>query len=98
MPTIRRRRVTELTVFCAAIVTAAEGDITIGVTGAIGALANGGPGFGAIGPMGSYAGLTAVSKLVLIMAMWLGRLELMTALVFLGPRVWHDVRWRSRAA
>ena len=85
-------------VFCAAIVTAAEGDITIGVTGAIGALANGGPGFGAIGPMGSYAGLTAVSKLVLIMAMWLGRLELMTALVFLGPRVWHDVRWRSRAA
>jgi Trk-type K+ transport system membrane component len=46
--------------------------------------------------MGSYAGLTAVSKFVLVMAMWLGRLELMTALVFLGPRVWQDVRWRSR--
>jgi trk system potassium uptake protein TrkH len=83
-------------VVCAAIVTAAEGDITIGVTGAVGALANGGPGFGAIGPMGSYAGLTRVSKVVLIIAMWLGRLELMTALVFLGPRVWHDVRWHSR--
>jgi trk system potassium uptake protein len=83
-------------VVCAAIVTAAEGDITIGVTGAIGALANGGPGFGPIGPMGSYAGLTALSKGILIMAMWLGRLELMTALVFLGPRVWEDVRWRSR--
>ena len=76
-------------VVCAAIVTAAEGDIAIGVTGAIASLANAGPGFGAIGPMGSYAGLTAVSKGVLIMAMWLGRLELMTALVFLGPRVWH---------
>jgi trk system potassium uptake protein TrkH len=85
-------------VVCAAIVTAAEGDITIGVTGAIAALANAGPGFGAIGPMGSYAGLTAVSKGVLITAMWLGRLELMTALVFLGPRVWHDVRWRNRPA
>src|SRR4051812_48298314 len=85
-------------VVCAAVVTAAEGDMAIGVTGAIASLANAGPGFGAIGPMGSYAGLTSVSKLVLIMAMWLGRLELMTALVFLGPRVWHDVRWRSRAA
>ena len=83
-------------VLCAAIVTAAEGDIAIGVTGAIASLANAGPGFGPIGPMGSYAGLTAVSKFVLVMAMWLGRLELMTALVFLGPRVWQDVRWRSR--
>jgi trk system potassium uptake protein TrkH len=83
-------------VVVAAAVTGAEGDVEIGVTGAIGALANGGPGFGAIGPMGSYAGLTPVSKVVLITAMWLGRLELLTVLVFLGPRVWHDVRWRSR--
>ena len=83
-------------VVCTAIVTAAEGDIAIGVTGAIASLANAGPGFGAIGPMGSYAGLTGVSKFVLITAMWLGRLELMTALVFLGPRVWHELRWRSR--
>ncbi len=82
-------------VVCAAIVTAAEGDIAIGVTGAIASLANAGPGFGPIGPMGSYAGLTDVSKGVLILAMWLGRLELMTALVFLGPRIWYDVRWRS---
>jgi trk system potassium uptake protein len=81
---------------CAAVVTGAEGDIAIGVTGAIASLANAGPGFGPIGPMGSYAGLTAVSKAVLILAMWLGRLELMTALVFLGPRVWQDVRWHSR--
>jgi len=53
-------------VVCAAIVTAAEGDIAIGVTGAIASLANAGPGFGPIGPMGSYAGLTDVSKGVLV--------------------------------
>ena len=78
----------------AAIITAAEGSLQIGLTGAIATLGNIGPGFGAIGPMGTFAGLTWVSKVTCIAAMWLGRLELMTVLVLLRPDAWRGVRWR----
>jgi trk system potassium uptake protein TrkH len=82
-------------VVCAAIVTAMEGDVVVGVSGAVATLGNAGAGFGPIGPMGSYAGLTTVSKAVFVAAMWLGRLELMTVLVLLRPEAWRDARWRA---
>jgi trk system potassium uptake protein TrkH len=81
----------------AAAVTAIEGNAVVGVSGAVAALGNIGPGFGPIGPMGSYAGLTAASKGILVAAMWLGRLELMTVLVLLRPEAWRDCRWRRTA-
>ncbi len=46
-------------------------------------LGNVGPGFGAVGPMQNYAGLVAPAKLVLIVLMIVGRLELYTVLVTL---------------
>lgn len=80
---------------CATIVTTLEGNLLVGITGAISALGNVGPGFDTIGPMASYAPLTSLSKIVLALAMWLGRLELMTVLVLLRPEVWRTASWRA---
>jgi trk system potassium uptake protein len=79
---------------CAAIVTACEGHLIVGITAAIATLGNVGPGFDTVGPMASFAPLTTVSKLTLTAAMWLGRLELMTVLVLLRPEVWRSLSWR----
>jgi trk system potassium uptake protein TrkH len=79
---------------CASIVSALENDLITGITASIAALGNIGPGFNTVGPMASFAPLTSVSKLVLLLAMWLGRLELMTVLVLLRPEVWRTTSWR----
>lgn len=49
---------------------------------------NVGPGFGVVGPAGSFAGYTAFSKIVLSFAMLLGRLEIFPLLIALTPRTW----------
>jgi trk system potassium uptake protein TrkH len=82
---------------CASFVAAVENNLIVGITGAIAALGNIGPGFDTIGPMGSFASLHPSSKLVLTGAMWMGRLELMTVLVLLRPEVWGSASW-GRAA
>jgi trk system potassium uptake protein TrkH len=78
----------------AAIVSVLEDSLEIGVVGAIVTLGNIGPGFGAIGPMGSFADLGGATKTVLALAMWMGRLELMTVLVLFRADAWRDTRWR----
>ncbi len=47
-----------------------------------------GPGFGAVGPMGSFAGYSAFSKIVLSATMLLGRLEIYPLLFALIPSTW----------
>lgn len=47
-----------------------------------------GPGLGAVGPAGSFAGYTAFSKLVLSVSMLLGRLEIYPIVFALSPSVW----------
>lgn len=47
-----------------------------------------GPGFGAVGPMGSFAGYSDVSKVVLSFAMLLGRLEIYPLLLMAFPSTW----------
>ena len=42
--------------------------------------------------MGSYASLPIPSKIVLFLNMWIGRLEVITVLVFLQPAVWRAAR------
>ena len=51
-------------------------------------LNNIGPGFGAVGPMASYAGYSPFSKIVLSFAMLFGRLELYPLLVLFTPSTW----------
>jgi trk system potassium uptake protein TrkH len=68
-------------------------DLITGITASIACLGNIGPGFGSIGPMGSFADLHPISKLVLTAEMWIGRLEVLTVLVLLRLEVWRSARW-----
>ena len=51
-------------------------------------LGNVGPGLGAVGPGLNYAGLPGTAKFILIICMWLGRLELFTVIMIFSPRFW----------
>jgi len=57
-------------------------------------LGNVGPGLGGVGPfaldagLSGYAGLPGAAKFVLIICMWLGRLELFTVIMIFSPRFW----------
>lgn len=53
------------------------------------ALANVGPGFGAVGPTENFAGLPQAAKAILSVLMLLGRLELFTVLVLFLPSFWR---------
>ena len=61
------------------------------MTGAISALSNAGPGTGDLGPMGNFAGLPDLAKIVLTLAMWAGRLEFLTVLVIATPVFWREL-------
>nr|MBP7634712.1 hypothetical protein [Candidatus Ozemobacteraceae bacterium] len=65
-------------------------DLSIGFLGAIATLGNIGPGFGPIGPMGSFAGLTTATKAIYFFLMWAGRLEVITLLVLFERRLWRN--------
>ncbi len=80
---------------CAAVVIGFGADFETGITASIAALGNVGPGFGDVGPMSSYGSLHAVSKVVLIAAMWIGRLEVLTVLTILQPEVWRHIHWST---
>lgn len=56
----------------------------------ISAISNMGPALGVVGPTRTYAGLTDLSKLTLSLLMWIGRLEIFTALIVLTPRTWRN--------
>jgi trk system potassium uptake protein len=77
----------------AAVVVAFGAGVVTGITASIACLGNIGPGFDMIGPMGSFAGLHPVSKMVLTAEMWIGRLEVLTVLVFFRSEPWRSARW-----
>ncbi len=54
-------------------------------------LGNIGPGLGLVGPAANYLSIPALGKVVLIVCMLVGRLELFTVLVLLAPSFW---KWR----
>ena len=51
-------------------------------------LGNVGPGLGGVGPTLNYAWLPDAAKIILIICMWLGRLELFTVFMIFAPRFW----------
>lgn len=57
-------------------------------TAAITCFNNVGPGFGMVGPTGSFAEYSAFSKLVFSFAMLLGRLEIFPLIIALTPHTW----------
>lgn len=87
---------------CTGIVVAFGADIVTGISATIACLSNVGPGFNQVGPMANFADLHPVSRVALTLAMWIGRLEVITVLVVLRPEVWRTGQWsadggRSRA-
>ncbi|WP_196158822.1 TrkH family potassium uptake protein [Reinekea sp. G2M2-21] len=64
-------------------------DPVTSLTSTITALMNVGPGFGdIIGPAGNFTTLGETAKLLLCLAMLMGRLEFLALLIFLSPRFW----------
>ena len=77
-----------LMTFSALVVTIIEGDGSIGLAGTAATIGNIGPGFGKIGPMGSFGGLAVTTKIIFIINMVVGRLELIPFLAMLHPDFW----------
>lgn len=66
-----------------------EQNITIGISGSITAIGNIGPGFGnIIGPMGGYETLHPLSKIIIMIDMLIGRLELIPILALFERDLW----------
>ena len=66
-------------------------DLTTSLSGAATALANVGPGLGdTIGPAGNFQTLPDAAKWVLMVAMLLGRLELLSVFVMFSPHFWRS--------
>lgn len=67
-------------------------DLVTGFSASLACLGNIGPGFNLVGPMANYADFPVVSKLILTLAMWIGRLEIVTVLALLHPHVWRNLQ------
>ncbi|WP_137288248.1 TrkH family potassium uptake protein [Natronorubrum halophilum] len=59
-----------------------------GISASIATIGNIGPGFGRLGPFGSYLEFPVTSKLVMIFLMWIGRLEIIPVLVLFTGAFW----------
>ena len=71
------------------IISILEQDMVIGISGSISAIGNIGPAFGnVIGPMGGYQTLHPLSKMIIIIDMLIGRLELIPFLALLEREFW----------
>ncbi len=77
-------------VILGAFAIAMEGkyDLITNLTASLTCVSNVGPGFGAVGPAGSFAGYGPFAKLISCFLMLAGRLELFPMLVLLHPYVW----------
>ena len=81
-----------LTFFTSALLLSFSGlDFLTCISAAASTISNVGPGLGPIiGPDGNYGILDSYSKVILIITMFLGRLELLTIIVLLLPSFWKD--------
>ena len=64
-------------------------DFTTSFTGTLACLSNVGPGLAQVGPMGSFDIFSPLSKIVLILEMLLGRLEIYPVLLLFHPAAWR---------
>ena len=63
--------------------------IATNLTAVMSCFNNMGPGFEAVGPTCNYGGFSVFSKIVLIIDMLAGRLEIFPILVLFSPNIWH---------
>ena len=80
-------------VFAGAFIVSFENaDMMTCFSSVITCLGNIGPGFGAVGPVDNFGGLSVLSKYLLSIYMLAGRLELYTMFIILTPRFWNPDR------
>lgn len=77
-------------VFSTILLTLLGVDILSSVTASITTLGNIGPGFNIVGPMANFESIPPLGKIILINNMWVGRLEVYTALVLFTSDFWHS--------
>ena len=71
------------------IIAVIEQNTIVGISGAVSALGNIGPGLGKIiGPLGNFDSLHEISKIIIILDMYVGRLELIPFLVLFQKDMW----------
>ena len=65
-------------------------------------ISNFGSAVGEFGPLSGYGSAPPALKLVMVLMMWMGRLEIMVALAIMSPRIWKEQfrnimhgRWKS---
>jgi trk system potassium uptake protein TrkH len=78
-----------------AIVILLGADLVTGISVTAATLGSVGIGFNDAGQMVHFADLHPVSRVVLMLTMWIGRLEVITVLVILRPEAWRAGRWSS---
>ena len=64
-------------------------DLTTAAGASAAAIGNVGPGLGLVGPAGNYGWIPGTGKVILIILMLLGRLEIYSVLVLLQPEFWR---------
>ncbi len=64
-------------------------DFISSLTAVIASINNAGPGLGEVGPASNYAGLTDFQTWICTLAMFLGRIEVFTALILFTPAFWR---------
>ena len=64
-------------------------DILTAATASLATLSNIGPGLAGVGPMENFAFFADWQKLVMVLLMWLGRLEFFAVLALFVPRFWR---------
>ena len=78
------------TVFVAALIISLDGEsFAVSFSAALTCVSNVGPGLEAIGPSGSFAAFSGLSKAVMSLCMIIGRLEILPILVLFCPSTWR---------
>ncbi len=73
----------------AILLSVGDRGIVTAATGSIATLSNIGPGLASVGPTGNFTFFAPWQKLVMVVLMWLGRLEFFALLALLQPQFWR---------
>ena len=74
--------------FGALLLSVRDTDVVTAATASLATVSNIGPGLSAVGPTENFAFFTDWQKLVMVLLMWLGRLEFFALLALALPRFW----------